>query len=149
MRIPDLEMLEKRLGTIVQSMGFELAEISAPVVGGRLTIRLFVHSPDGVTLDDCAAISRSVSENLDRDDPIDGRYTLEVSSLGLDKPLLTERDYRRRIGERIKVTFNDDGKKVSISGVLKGIKEKMIEIESNDKIEKVPVEANPRGKIII
>ncbi|UCC79599.1 MAG: ribosome maturation factor RimP, partial [Candidatus Zixiibacteriota bacterium] len=69
MRIPDLESLKERLGTIVESLGFELAEISAPVVGGRLVLRLFVHSPDGVTLDDCAEISRSISEKLDRDDP--------------------------------------------------------------------------------
>lgn len=146
---PDLESLKERLGTIVESLGFELAEISAPVVGGRLVLRLFVHSADGVTLDDCAEISRSVSEKLDRDDPIEGRYTLEVSSLGLDRPLVTEKDYRRRIGEMVKLTFDDSGKKVSVSGILKGIDEKMIEIEDKDEIVKVPVKANPRGKIII
>lgn len=149
MRIPDLESLKERLGTIVESLGFELAEIAAPVVGGRLVLRLFVHSPDGVTLDDCAEISRCVSEKLDRDDPIEGRYTLEVSSLGLDRPLVTEKDYRRRIGEKVKITFDDNGKKVSVAGVLKGIDEKMIEIENKDEIVKVPVKANPRGKIII
>lgn len=149
MRKPDLESLKIKLGTIVESLGFELAEISAPVVGGRLTLRLFVHSPDGVTLDNCAAISRTVSEKLDREDPIAGRYTLEVSSLGLDRPLLTEKDYRRRIGEKVKLTFDDNGKKLSVSGILKNIDEKMIEIENKDEIVKVPVKANPRGKIII
>ena len=149
MKIPDVEILKERLGTIVESLGFELAEISAPVVGGRLTIRLFVHSPNGVTLDNCAAISKSVSENLDRDDPIAGRYTLEVSSLGLDRPLLTEKDYLRRVGETVKITFKDNGKKITVSGVLKGIEGKMIEVENKDEIVKVPVEANPRGKIVI
>jgi len=149
MRKPELESLKIKLGTIVESLGFELAEISAPVVGGRLTLRLFVHSPEGVTLDDCAEISRSVSEKLDREDPIEGRYTLEVSSLGLDRPLLTAKDYRRRIGETIKITFTDNGKKTSVSGILKDVDDKMIEIENKDEIVKVPVKANPRGKIVI
>jgi ribosome maturation factor RimP len=149
MRKPDLEALKIKLGTIVESLGFELAEITAPVVGGRLTLRLFVHSPDGVTLDNCAAISRSVSEKLDRDDPIEGRYTLEVSSLGLDRPLLTVRDFQRRIGETVKITFTENGKKTSVSGVLRNVDDKMIEVENKGEVVKVPVEANPRGKIVI
>jgi ribosome maturation factor RimP len=145
----DLETLKKDLETFVDSLGFELADISAPVVGGRLTLRLFVHSPDGVTLDDCAHISRSVSEKLDTDDPIHSRYTLEVSSLGLDRPLVTVRDYQRRIGETVKLTFKENGKKVSVKGILKSANEKTIEIDDRKEILSVPVEANPRGKIVI
>jgi ribosome maturation factor RimP len=149
MRKPDLDLLKEQLGTIVESLGFELADISAPVVGGRLTIRLFVHSPSGVTLDDCAAISKSVSEKLDRDDPIVGRYTLEVSSLGLDRPLQSEKDYRRRIGEKIKITYRGNGKKITVSGILKGIDENMIVLEKEDGIVEIPVKANPLARILI
>lgn len=145
----DLETLKKELETFVDSLGFELADISAPVVGGRLTLRLFVHSPNGVTLDDCARVSRSVSEKLDTDDPIHSRYTLEVSSLGLDRPLVTVRDFQRRIGETVKITFKENGKKVSVKGILKSVDEKTIEIKSEKEIVSVPVEANPRGKIVI
>jgi ribosome maturation factor RimP len=145
----NLETLKKDLETFVDTLGFELADISAPVVGGRLTLRLFVHSPNGVTLDDCARISRSVSEKLDMDDPIESRYTLEVSSLGLDRPLVTVKDYQRRIGETVKLAFSENGKKVSVKGILKSIDEKTIEIDSGKEILRVPVEANPRGKIVI
>lgn len=149
MRKLDLETLKKDLETFVDSMGFELADISAPVVGGRLTLRLFVHSPNGVTLDDCARISRSVSERLDMDDPIDSKYTLEVSSLGLDRPLVNVRDFQRRIGETVKITYKENGKKVSVVGILKNANEKTIEIDDRKEIVSVPVEANPRGKIVI
>jgi ribosome maturation factor RimP len=149
MKKPDLENLKKELSSTVESAGFELAEMAAPIIGGRLTLRLFIHSPAGVTLDDCAAVSRLVSERLDGEDPVTGRYTLEVSSLGLDRPLLTARDFQRRIGESVKVTYMDNGNKKTVAGILKNVVGNMIEIEDEDEITSIPVEANPRGKIVI
>ena len=110
----DIEHLKDKMRTITESLGFELADLAAPVYGGRLILRIFIYSPRGVTLDDCTTVSRAISDMLDTDDPIPNRYTLEVSSLGLDRPLVTPKDFTRRIGERVRVTYqNNDGEKKS------------------------------------
>jgi ribosome maturation factor RimP len=69
-----------------------------------LTLRLYIDKEGGVTLDDCAAVSRQVSYKLDADDPIAQRYVLEVSSPGLDRPLHSARDFERFAGRQIRLS---------------------------------------------
>ncbi len=145
----DVDSLKDKIETVTGRMGFELAELSAPVVGGRLILRVFIHSPQGVTLDNCAQVSRELSDTLDTMDVIDMRYTLEVSSLGLDRPLLTPRDFGRRIGELIKVSYAEDGTQKKIEGVLIHSDDSGIKIDRDGEIITIPVGANPRGKILI
>src|SRR5204862_3226140 len=86
----------------VEAMGFELVDAEL-VGGGRApTLRVYIDSPQGITVDDCADVSRQISAILDVEDPIAGSYTLEVSSPGLDRPLVTPDDFRKRIGETVK-----------------------------------------------
>jgi ribosome maturation factor RimP len=61
--------------------------------------------PGGITLDVCAQVSRELSRMLDADDPIPGRYMLEVTSPGLDRPLKTETDFRKNTGKDVKVVL--------------------------------------------
>lgn len=144
----DVDELKTKLEPIVENLGFELAEISALVVGGRNILRLFIFSPDGVKLDDCAHVSRQVSDLLDTEDIIEKRFNLEVSSLGLDRPLITPRDFERRIGEKIKVTYDDEKGAKSASGILDKSNGSFIIIRTDKKAVTIPVKANPRGKII-
>lgn len=144
----NVDELKTRLEPMVENLGFELAEISAPVVGGRHILRLFIFSPDGVKLDDCAHVSRQVSDLLDTEDIIEKRFNLEVSSLGLDRPLITPRDFDRRIGEMIKVTYEDEKGVKSASGILDESNVSFIKIRTDKKAVTIPVKANPRGIII-
>lgn len=68
-----------------------------------MVLRLFIDKPEGVTLDDCAAVSRELSEILDVEDVIREHYMLEVSSPGLNRPLKKEADYERYAGRLVKV----------------------------------------------
>jgi ribosome maturation factor RimP len=145
----DVVSLKDKIETVTEGMGFELAELSAPVVGGRLILRVFIHSPQGVKLDDCARVSRELSDMLDTLDAIDTRYTLEVSSLGLDRPLLTPRDFKRRVGEMVKVSYMVDGVLKKVEGVLIYGDDTEIKIDRDGEVITVPVGVNPRGKIII
>lgn len=144
----DVDELKTKLEPIVENLGFELAEISALVVGGRNILRLFIFSPDGVKLGDCAHVSRQVSDLLDTEDIIEKRFNLEVSSLGLDRPLMTPRDFERRIGEKIKVTYDDEMGAKSAIGILDESNGSFIKIRTDKKAVTIPVKANPRGKII-
>lgn len=68
-----------------------------------MTVRLFIDKDGGVTVDDCADVSRQVSAILDVEDPIADKYNLEVSSPGLDRPLFTLPQFERYIGQDIAV----------------------------------------------
>lgn len=79
--------------------GVELVEVEQT---GTL-LRITVDSPDGMDLDEIARVTRLVSEVLDANDPLPGRYTLEVSSPGLERPLVTPAHFARFIGSRVAV----------------------------------------------
>jgi len=145
----DLQDLKRKLEPLITSLNYELAELSAPVVGGRQIVRLFIYSSDGVTLGDCARVSRAVSDYLDTEDPIGRRYNLEVSSLGLDRPLITPRDFQRRVGERVNVSYTDIRGTKSASGILDECDGSIIRIRMEKKTVTIPMDANPRGNIII
>ncbi len=99
--------LEQKLTEILQSsvedLGYELWGIECQRAGRYLTVRLFIDKEGGVTIDDCADVSRQVSAVLDVEDPIAEKYNLEVSSPGLDRPLFTLAQYQRFIGQEIVV----------------------------------------------
>jgi len=102
-----LATLEQKLQDLLQGsvedLGCELWGIECQRVGRYLTVRLFIDKEGGVTVEDCADVSRQVSAVLDVEDPIADKYNLEVSSPGLDRPLFTFAQYTRYIGQEIVV----------------------------------------------
>lgn len=90
----------------VQAMGCELVDVEFAGSGPRMTLRVYIDKPGGVTVDDCADVSRQLSAILDVEDPLPGSYLLEVSSPGLDRPLVTADDFRRYVGETVKVQLH-------------------------------------------
>ncbi|MDG2915107.1 ribosome maturation factor RimP [Bisgaard Taxon 10/6] len=93
--------LQEMLQGSVEDLGFELWGIECQRAGRFMTVRLFIDKEGGVSVDDCADVSRQVSAILDVEDPIADKYNLEVSSPGLDRPLFTLSQYERFIGEDI------------------------------------------------
>ena len=97
------DQLQELLGPVVSDLGYELWELEyAPRSSGGL-LRLYIDSPDGISLEDCERVSRAVSATLDSADPIPGHYTLEVSSPGLDRVLRTPAHFERFAGEWVRV----------------------------------------------
>lgn len=97
------QKLQDLLQGSVEDLGCELWGIECQRVGRYLTVRLFIDKEGGVTVDDCADVSRQVSAVLDVEDPIADKYNLEVSSPGLDRPLFTLAQYARYVGQEIVV----------------------------------------------
>jgi ribosome maturation factor RimP len=93
------EALIRSLEPVVQGAGFELVELEYAQGRGGGTLRLFIDTPRGVSVADCAEVSRLVGGVLDAQDLIAGRYTLEVSSPGVDRILRTPQHFERFIGE--------------------------------------------------
>ncbi len=117
------------------SLGLELVDVEYRQEGGRMVLRLFIDREGGVSLDDCAAVSRELSEILDVEDVIRGRYNLEVSSPGLDRPLKKPSDYDRFAGRLVKIrTFEllaDDAgnKRKTFVGELIGLEEGVVRLK--------------------
>jgi ribosome maturation factor RimP len=110
-------------------MQLELIDIEYGKIGRDAVLRLFIDKEGGVTLDDCAAVSRDLSTILDVEEIIPVAYTLEVSSPGLDRPLKKNEDYVRYTGRLVKLRtyepFADDcgNKRKTFLGTLEGLHE--------------------------
>jgi ribosome maturation factor RimP len=90
-------------GPILSSLGLELVDIEYKREGRAMVLRLFIDREGGLTLDDCATVSRELAEILEVEDFISDHYTLEVSSPGLNRPLKKAADYERYRGRLIRI----------------------------------------------
>ncbi|MFZ5607015.1 MAG: ribosome maturation factor RimP [Pseudomonadota bacterium] len=115
------------LSPTVAAMGLELLGIEYLPAPGGATLRLYIDVPAAeaasrmVGIEDCEAVSREVSAQLDVEDPISGNYTLEVSSPGIDRPLFGAAQFARFVGESAKVTLKlpQDGRRRLQGGILR------------------------------
>ena len=123
---------------LTASLGLELAEVEYKQEGGRMVLRLFIDREGGVTLDDCAAVNRELAEILDVEDFIQSRYTLEVSSPGLNRPLKKPSDYERFSGRLVKIRtyelLTDDAgnKRKTFTGELLGLEGGIVRLKLNE-----------------
>lgn len=101
------DQLVELLEPVVSNLGYELWELEYGMRPDGGLLRLYIDSPDGISVDDCERVSRAVSEALDTADPIAGEYTLEVSSPGLDRVLRTQAHFERFAGERVKLETSE------------------------------------------
>ena len=145
--------LEAIVAPTIESMGFELVRVM--LTGGRRpTLQIMAERADGsgMSVDDCAEISRTISAVLDVEDPIAGEYTLEVSSPGIDRPLTRLKDFRRYAGfeARVDLSAPIDGRK-RFSGRLIGVDDAdrvLLEIEPGVR-EALPFEGIARAKLVL
>ena len=132
---------------LLASLGLELVELEYKREGRDMVLRLYVDREGGITLDDCAAVSRELSEILDVEDFIRDRYTLEVSSPGLNRPLKKATDYERYRGRLVKVrTYEllpDDAgnQRKTFLGELLGLEEGRVRLQLKEgQTASIPLE---------
>src|SRR5208337_1708184 len=111
---PEVSRDEGRIADVIRPVvaaaGMDLESVRVSAAGRRRLLRVVVDSDRGVSLDDAAAISRQLSAALDTMAVMgDFPYTLEVSSPGVDRPLIDPRHWRRAVGRLVQVTVNDAG----------------------------------------
>jgi len=141
--LPDIE---KIILPFLDKQGMELVELSSFGTGRTSVIRVTVWTKGGVNLDKLAWLSRHIGDLLDEEDIIPGKYTLEVSSPGLDRPLITSADFNRAEGEKVEITLKDGN---TIEGTVVLVDEGKLVIEMPDRQEKIPLAEIQQGKIII
>jgi len=142
---------------VVESEGMELIDVECLKMKSRWLVKIYIDKEGGITLDDCSEISNEVCDLLDIHEVPPGLYTLEVSSPGLNRPLVKERDFIKYRGYGIKVKLRDvlDGKR-NFRGKLMDLLEedgrKVLVIDDKGKMYRIPkeivVKANLDGDIV-
>lgn len=135
MRKKDLEkMILQTSQDIADNQGIKVCEVEYAKEGGYNYLRIYIDKEDGVSLDDCQGLSRELSKKLDEVDPIEENYFLEVSSLGLDRPLKTIEDVANAIGTMVDVSFY---KKINgakkYTGEILDVEEKLIKLRITEE----------------
>lgn len=143
------ELLHDLIEPVVTALGCELWGLEYLTQGRYTTLRIFIDAPAGVSLEDCEKVSRQISSVLDVEDPIDGEYTLEVSSPGMDRPLYTPAHYARYVGETInaRLRMARDGRR-RFKGDIVRVEgdDVVINVEGKDIL--LPIDAIDKANIV-
>lgn len=141
--------LSRLLEPGVRALGFELVDVELSGRGRHAVLRVYIDGPEGVTVDDCADVSRQLSGILDVEDPIPERYVLEVSSPGLDRPLAKREDFQRFVGEQVKVRTRQplDGQR-NFKGCLVGVEGEHVVLKVGDKTVSLGFDSIEKARLI-
>ena len=133
----------------VERLGFELVDVEVGVDGSNGVLRVFIDSDDGITLENCAAVSRQVSALLDVEDPIPGEYNLEVSSPGINRRLVKPTHFERFAGSRVKVKLKRlvDGRR-NFKGKLLGFDEPNVLVKEGKETFAIPLQEIDSARIV-
>ena len=110
---------EELILPIVEANHFELVDVEYVKEAGTWYLRIYIDKEGGININDCELVSRAFSEILDKEDPIEDAYILEVSSPGLGRPLKKDKDFQRNLGEEVEVrTYKPINKQKEFVGLL-------------------------------
>ncbi|OGS45735.1 MAG: hypothetical protein A2539_07830 [Elusimicrobia bacterium RIFOXYD2_FULL_34_15] len=147
-------MLDDRIKEIIsediEKEGFEIFEIKSSQFKGRTIIRIFIDKPGGVTTDDCGKVSDIAGFLLDNSDLNIARYDLEVSSPGLDRPLASEKDFKKNIGMVAVINLKETVEgKIFYEGKIISTGNDIVEVSVKDKNIKIPISKIHKAKLRI
>ena len=139
--------LSKLVEPIVLKFGLDLVDIELKGSKNNLVAQIFVDAEGGVLLDDCARLSQAISDELDTHDPIPGKFRLEVSSPGIDRPLRTSRDFQRNRGRSLTLQYKDGNEVSQLEGRITEVDEHQIEIATQTGKKRIEFENVILGKL--
>jgi ribosome maturation factor RimP len=130
------EDIEKLLTPLVEQEGGEIVDLQWRREGHQWVLRLFLDTPKGLTLDDCAHYSDRVGAFLDEKDVIEPSYVLEISSPGLDRVVKKDKDFARFAGKPVKVRIKiaDNGQR-RFAGVLQGLQDDKVAVKVGEAVK--------------
>lgn len=142
-------LLTELVAPVAAALGYEFWGLEYQSHGHTGTVRIYIDSAQGITVDDCAKMSRQVSSVFDVEDPIMGEYNLEVSSPGMDRPLFTLEQYRRHVGEQVKIRLRSpyEGRR-KFTGVLTGVEDDDVVIAIGDDEYLLPFDLIDKANVV-
>ncbi len=143
------KQLNALLQPVVESLQFEFVGLEYLSGAKPPVLRVYIDQEAGISVDDCAVVSRQISAVLDVEDPISGEYNLEVSSPGLNRPLFIAEHFQAVIGERIKVQTRIpvDGRR-KFTGTLEHADDSQITMAIDNSQVTLSIRDIEKGKLI-
>ncbi|SNZ09511.1 ribosome maturation factor RimP [Persephonella hydrogeniphila] len=142
-----VERVKELLQPLIEERGLKLVDIEY-ITAGKPVLRIYVYNPEGTSIEDCEWISRRIGALLDIEDLIPVSYILEVSSPGLDRKLKNKEEYEIFKGRDIKIVTKEpiEGKNV-FEGILRGLEDSKVVLETEEKTIKIPLESISRANL--
>ena len=145
----DTKQVTRLIEPVLAETGFELVDVEYLSEHGRMVLRIYVDKEGGITLDECARVSREVGDLIDIKNFIQHEYVLEVSSPGLNRPLKKEKDFLRAVGKKVKVrmTVPVSGRR-RFTGHLKKIEDRNLYLEIDDQLYVLPRQGIEKANLV-
>ena len=146
----DLRTLRPMIAAVVEAMNYELVGIEFHPHRANALLRVYIDSEKGITIDDCQRVSHQLGGVLEVEDPVAGRYSLEISSPGLERPLFEAQHFIRFTGSEVRLQFTElvDGRRKLI-GQLLGMRDNdVVIIDSEGREWRVPLERIEKARLI-
>jgi len=135
------QKIEELAALLLSPIDAFIVDIQVIPDGTKKIVRLFIDTDSGITINQCAAVSRQLGETLELQNTIPSHYVLEVSSPDLTKPLKLLRQYRKNVGRRFRVRFRNNGSITEIIALLNEIKGDILTF-TTDKNENYTIQFN-------
>ncbi|MBN1385071.1 MAG: ribosome maturation factor RimP [Elusimicrobia bacterium] len=135
----------------IEKEGFEIVEVKCSKFQGRTSIKIFIDKPGGVAIDDCEKASGIISFLLDGSNLNLAGYELEVSSPGLDRPLVSERDFEKCLGKTVMINLKESINDIKnyIEGKIILVDQNNITVQNKNREAVIPIETISKAKLKI
>lgn len=143
----EIEHIRSLAEVIVEGTDTEILDVQLFVKNRLGKITVIVDAIGGIDIGTCALISKTLDKKFEEDNYRDGNYKIEVSSPGVDRPLTTEADFRRKTGKTITLWHNEEGYKSPVQGIIKSIENGRVLIENKGKTVSIDIDKIDRGKL--
>jgi ribosome maturation factor RimP len=147
--MPLLDKIRELILPGLNDLSIDLVELALRGARGNQILQVFVDTEMGVTIADCKKASDVIAEILDTADIIEGRYRLEVSSPGLDRPLQTERDFRRNLGRPVRFNLQQEDHNQLYEGIIQHVGDGKVTLAVDEKAEIFSINQMENVKLIL
>ena len=146
----ELEKIRQAADRVARSLGLEIVDVEWKI-GKQRFLRVYIDKSEGVSHNDCQAVSEQLSVILDVEDLVPGpRYFLEVSSPGLDRKLLKPADYERFVGRLARVSLSEPVENSKFfEGRLAGFAAGMVKLDVNGRVVELPIAAIRKANLVV
>ena len=148
-----MDRLEKKLSDmfepVIESMAYELVCVELTGSGNGTILRVYIDADKGITVDDCKAVSYQLSGILEVEDPLQSQYALEISSPGLDRPLVKPEHFKQFVGDLVKIRSTEAvlGRK-NFKGILESFDGEYLCVAVDNEVYEIPFDLVEKANLV-